>query len=113
MSIDNITIKEAREIAKMFNANAEQNDRMLPDGKLSIAVLQRGWAFVGTYSQTGSVGRLEGASCIRRWGTTNGLGELAEKGPLEDTILDACPPVVFQVREAIVIMEVNENAWGK
>lgn len=93
------------------------SNRLAQDGQKVIAILQRGWIFVGDYSQTGDIARLENASCIRRWGTKNGIGELALNGPLSEnapngpTILDPCPPVMFHVREAVAVMETNPTAW--
>lgn len=89
------------------------NQQLAENGSKVIAVLQRGWVVVGDYSQHGDVGRLENASVVRRWGTSLGLGELASKGPLRNTVLDPCPPVTFHAREAVMIMEVNADAWRK
>ncbi len=60
-----------------------------------IVILQRGWVFVGDFSQEGSECKLNNASCIRLWGTTKGLGELAIEGPLSGTKLDPTPEVTF------------------
>jgi len=95
------------------------NNRLGVDGEIRIAVLQRGHVLIGRYSQKGEIGRLDNAHVIRRWGTTDGLGELAVKGPLPDsapngpTRLDSCPPIQFHIREVIFLMEVNPDAWGK
>lgn len=84
--------------------------KLANDGQWVIAVLQRGWVVVGRYQQMGLIGRLSDAAVVRRWGTAEGLGELARKGPLEDTILDSCPPVTFCAQEAVMIMECGD-AW--
>ena len=55
-----------------------------------IAVIQSGWVFVGDDHSTKSELRLHNASCIRKWGTTNGLGQIAISGPTPDTVLDPC-----------------------
>lgn len=113
MMIDELTIGEAKQLARMFGAQQEEDCRLAQDGEMVIVVLQRGWVVVGDYSQNGSVGRLEDAKVIRVWGTSDGLGELASDGPLSNTILDPCPPVKFHIREVVMVMEVNEYAWGK
>ena len=96
------------------NAVAEMDGcRLADEGRLIIAVLQRGWVVVGRYSQARDTAKLTDASVVRRWGTTKGLGELAQSGPLENTRLDECPPISFHVREAVMVMEVNEDAWRK
>lgn len=94
-------------------AESPEECRLAGEGSLVIAVLQRGWVVAGRYSQTGDTARLTDASVVRRWGTSKGLGELAASGPLENTRLDSCPPVTFHVREAVMIMEGDENAWRK
>jgi len=48
--------------------------------------------------------------CIRKWGTTVGLGELAIRGPLVDTILDPCGVVSFVEGTEIAEMEC-QSEW--
>ena len=112
MKIDELTIGEAKELARVFGGQGG-DFRLAAEGEQIIVVLQRGWVVVGTYSQSGETSTISNAKIIRRWGTTKGLGELAEKGPLPNTVLDSCPPVRFHVREAVFAMEVNDDAWRK
>jgi len=58
------------------------------DQKLQIIVCHRGWVFVGVVTDSDDEVVIANASNIRRWGTSEGLGELALKGPLEETKLD-------------------------
>lgn len=63
---------------------------MKMEDKKVIVTASGGWAFIGMvekYSTEHGV-TLYDASCIRRWGTTRGLGQIALNGPTEDTILD-------------------------
>jgi hypothetical protein len=53
-----------------------------------IAVLDRGWVIAGNCVREAEVLRIDNAKCIRRWGTTKGLGEIAETGPTDKTVLD-------------------------
>ena len=76
-----------------------------------IVILQRGWVFVGDFYKVGSHCRLENAACVRRWGTTKGLGELAKKGPLSNTVLDPCPTVRFHELTVIATVDCAEEAW--
>lgn len=80
--------------------------------KKQIVVLNRGWVVIGNYSEKGDECTLSDASVIRKWGTTKGLGELAEKGKLADTILDACPNVHFNKMTMVARMDVNETNWN-
>lgn len=68
-------------------------------GEKRIIVADRGWVFVGDCedNQDGSV-TIRHARNIRRWGTTTGLGQLAN-GPTSETKHDAagtvrCTPIV-------------------
>lgn len=77
-----------------------------------IVVLQRGWVVVGKMEREGTQCKLHHASVIRNWGTTQGLGELALKGPLKDTVLDPCNGVVeFDYLTVVLAISVNEAKW--
>lgn len=79
---------------------------------VKIAVLQRGWVYVGLFSQSGDMCKLESASCIRRWGTTKNLGELVN-GPTSSTSLDKAGTVEFHILTAVNLIEANGEAWSK
>lgn len=61
--------------------------------RLSIFVQDEGWDVVALVEEDTDFLFLRTIRCavIRRWGTTAGLGELAVKGPLPNTILDNEP----------------------
>lgn len=73
---------------------------------IKILVLQRGWVVVGRYEKQGQEVALTNASVVRRWGTSNGLGEIAKNGPLEDTKLDACNGTV-RAHELAVVLSID------
>lgn len=58
--------------------------------------------------------KLGKASCIRKWGTTEGLGELAMKGKLPGTILDPLPEGTI-LDEDFVKMRVpcDQTKWAE
>jgi hypothetical protein len=90
----------------------ETKTTMAREGDKVIAVLQRGWVVVGRYHQQGDIASLSESAVIRRWGTTKGLGEIASGGPIVGkTFLDPCPPVSFHLREVVMLMECDQNAW--
>ena len=76
-----------------------------------IVVLQRGWVVVGRFSQEGSECLLTEASIVRRWGTTRGLGEIAEGGPTKSTVLDATPDLHFHELTIVLSIDCDEKAW--
>ena len=72
----------------------------------SIVVLTNGWVFCGVYAP--AVGHtpasLTDAACVRRWGTTAGLGQLALEGVTKDTIVDPCGTVVLSNPGAVLFV---------
>jgi len=79
--------------------------------KKQIVILNRGWVVMGEYSEKGNDCTLTNAFVVRKWGTTKGLGELAENGKLPNTILDATPNIHFNKLTMVARMDVNEEAW--
>lgn len=54
----------------------------------SIIIAERGWIYVGRCHRDGEYMVIRDCFNIRRWGTTDGLGEIALKGPTDSTVLD-------------------------
>lgn len=83
-----------------------------PKGPTKIVVLQRGWMLVGEMEKEGTTCKLKNAAVIRSWGTTKGLGELAQNGPQPSTKLDKCNGLVeFDVLTVVLSISVNEDKW--
>jgi len=81
-------------------------------GDIKIVVLQRGWVMVGRFERNGSDCKLHNSSTIRTWGTTKGLGELAESGPLSATKLDKNNGLVeFDYLTVIASVSCREEKW--
>ena len=93
------------------DVKAELSRKNVKPSKKQIVILNRGWVVVGDYSEKGDDCFLTNASVIRTWGTTKGLGELAENGPLTNTKLDPCPMLTFNKLTVVARMNVNENNW--
>lgn len=74
-----------------------------------IVIAQRGWVFVGDFSQDGDAITLANASVIRRWGTTKGIGQLAKEGATSGTILDPCGTVRFHQMTIVAIIDVTSD----
>ena len=109
MELDNLTIKEAKELAMMFNKKAKTTTT--EDMGIQIAILQRGWIFIGFVFKTGSYFTIKNANCIRSWGTTKGLGELAFFGPLAGTKLEPSPEIKCHELTVVALMKVDESKW--
>jgi len=103
---ETITIDEVKYV------KADSIKQTEPKGNIKIVILPRGWNMIGYFSKEGTACKLEKAAVIRRWGTTAGLGELALKGPLSNTILDKCPlPVEFHELNVIATLCCSEDVW--
>lgn len=91
---------------------ADQARQWQHDGDLKIVILQRGWVMVGRMERNGEECRLHNAAVIRKWGTSDGLPELATKGPRAGTILDRCSGVVeFHYLTVIATLSCDEAKW--
>lgn len=77
-----------------------------------IVVLQRGWVVVGDYAKDAHEVVVTNASVIRRWGTTKGLGEIAENGPTSNTVLDKCGTVRAHELAVVMIIDCNQAKWA-
>lgn len=80
---------------------------------LQIAVLERGFVYVGNCQIEGSTLIITNARCVRRWGTTAGLAQLANSGPTKDTKLDAACTVRAPVTALIHQIDCDPAAWAQ
>jgi len=78
---------------------------------VQIVVLNRGWIVVGNVKESVNKTIIRNAAVIRKWGTTKGLGELAENGKLSDTILDKCPDITVDTANVVLTMNCNQSKW--
>ena len=78
-----------------------------------IVIAQRGWVFVGIYHRaTRDEVVLTKAQCVRRWGTTRGLGEIAAAGPTKDTVLDPHGTVRLHPLAVVATIQCEATKWA-
>ena len=77
---------------------------------IRIVIGQRGWVWVGRYTEEGEQVTIHDAYTIRKWGTTKGLGELAH-GPLSNTKLDPSGTVRLHVLAVLATMDCEASKW--
>jgi hypothetical protein len=77
-----------------------------------IVVIQSGWVFVGTMTKGDSMVTLTDAACVRRWGTTMGLGQLALSGPTKETVLEPSGIVQVPLHAVHFFIPVGPKAWA-
>lgn len=97
---------------KIDNIEYVQKDSVVfANTKKKIVVLQRGWVVVGNVEVTELEVKISDCSVIRVWGTSKGLGELAEGGATDKTKLDKCPDIIAHPLSVVLYMSVNESKW--
>lgn len=112
MNIEELTIREAREIASAFGNHSNPNPRK--SYGLSIVVADRGFVYVGLTSIEGDMCNIENCRNIRYWGTENGLQQLVNDGPTSKSkIDDAMKLVALPLRAVISIHPVEAKSWKK
>ena len=79
---------------------------------IKIVVLDRGFVYIGRVTQTEDITYIDDAQCIRKWGTSKGLGELSS-GPLSSTELDTGGAIRAPMRAVIFTMDVDQDKWAK
>lgn len=82
-------------------------------GEHQIVIVEGRWNFVGhtQWLENGML-RITGASVIRYWGTTKGLGEIAMGGPTSKTLLDRCGTLTIPAHAVIALMDTNAGKWS-
>ena len=65
-----------------------------------IVIADRGFVYVGKVTVEGDFALITNARCIRKWGTSKGLGELVN-GPTKDTVLDDAGEVLVPMKAVI------------
>lgn len=91
----------------------ESNNLKIKGSKVKIVILQRGWIFIGVFSQEGATCTLSKAKNIRSWGTTKGLGQIASSGPTDSTKLDDINDLSFHELTSIAVIDCDDNIWSK
>lgn len=111
INVDSLTVGELKEITQLACATKPKKKKQANHG-WQIAVLQRGWVFIGNITQNGDDYSLADGACIRRWGTTKGLGQIAKDGPTSNTELEPVPEVKFHEAGKVLMMKAEESKWA-
>lgn len=110
MDIDNLTIKQARELASIFGSGTEELKPL--EQKRVVLVVDRGWIFAGNQSRTsdGYV-RLDDAVHVFRWETIGFAKMLTE---WKDSRVDLRSCDAVEVPEDAIVFRVPVGPdWGK
>ena len=109
MNIDELTLGQLKEVKSLCGVKPVKE----VGGDVKIVILQRGWVVVGRFFQKGSKCRVENGYVIRRWGTTEGLGQLATNGPQPETKLEPTPTMRFHELTVVQTIDCGEAVWAK
>lgn len=107
MNVEDLTIKEARELAQMFGKCTSQAP---VNHGLQIVVADRGFVYIGEVTTDADWVYVHDASNIRIWGTSKGLGELVG-GPTSKTALDKTGNLKISRKALISLIEVEASKW--
>lgn len=77
----------------------------------AVVVLDRGFVYVGNVEVDADWCVISNAKNIRKWGTTEGLGELVLGGPTSNTVLDDIGTVRAPMRAVISISDSEASKW--
>jgi hypothetical protein len=111
MDINSLTIGEAKEIANIVGGTKALCGRV--SHGLQIVVLDKGFVYVGDTETDKDYCYIKNSKNVRRWGTSNGLGELAAKGPQSESKLDPSGNVKAPISALIHMIECRAEAWKK
>jgi len=108
MNLDDLTLGEIKQLQNLLGATPAT--KMIDHGA-QIAILDRGFVYVGNVMTDADWCYIKNAKNIRVWGTTKGLGEL-RNGPLSGTKLDPTGEVKSPLRALIGLIAVEADKWN-
>ena len=82
-------------------------------GHRKIVVLDRGFVVTGNVTFAEPYVVITDCECIRVWGTTKGLGEIAYGGPTAKTKLDPQPTTRVHELQVVQIIDCEEESWTR
>lgn len=77
----------------------------------AIVVCDRGFVLYGLVERDGHNVIIDNCGCIRRWGTKEGLGELAFGGPTDKTIIDWQPTTMVHELQVVQCITCLGKPW--
>lgn len=92
-----------------MNTTPPADPSALPE--LAIAVLDRGFVYVGGIRVMDGFVVITQARNVHKWGTNRGLGQLAREGPQKDTVLNPSPDVFVPLHALIHLIACVPEKW--
>ena len=94
----------------LLPSNAPANT---PTNFTHIVVIQSGWVFIGHRVIKDNLMTLTNSHCIRRWGTTMGLGQLALSGEQSETVLEPTGIMEVPMHAVHFSITIDPAKWTK
>ena len=79
----------------------------------AIVIADRGFVYIGAVEHDGEWCRMTNARIIRKWGTANGIGQLALEGPQSETVLDNVGSIQIPSHAVISMIDTEASKWIK
>lgn len=109
MAVKKKSVRKKPQKRKAGAADAPSGDQIRHG--LQLAILDRGFIYVGDVKTDSEWCVISNARNVRRWGTKEGLGELAIKGPLPETQLDDTGTVRAPMKSLIALIACDQSKW--
>ena len=109
--IDSPSVKRVKRSAALGAKQSEVPEQCSTEG-LYIVILERGFVYVGDVTISGNWLVISNAQNVRRWGTVQGLGELALKGPQSETKLDMGGTIKAPLSSLIGLIKCEVSKWS-
>jgi hypothetical protein len=77
---------------------------------LKIIVLDKGFVFIGRVSGIADRIIIDEAYNIRKWGTSEGIGQL-RNGPLAETVLDSSGTITAHKHAVLFFIDCDPTKW--
>lgn len=79
---------------------------------IKIVVCDRGFVLVGRVEIKDRYVVITDCGCVRIWGTTKGLGEIASNGPTDSTKIDKQPRTVVHELQVVQMIDCEASKWS-
>lgn len=77
---------------------------------LEIVFLQRGNVVIGQSKSNGLIRTIGPGAVIRRWGTSQGIGQLQREGPTSETVLDRFDEVQTHEMGIVMTLPISDSS---
>lgn len=81
------------------------------DFPVELVIISNGFVYVGRHDAENCT--IYDPRNVRRWGTTNGIGQIAFGGPTSETALDACGDIIYNPQHLICTIATADGVFDE